>query len=91
MHLELTSSKWVHVSYMLEVILKSNPAICYGVLCVKRLVTPYVPLSELLHYHMSIVKFSAHSQHYQTPKACEIDDLVNKCHFCNVQLKIGYF
>ena len=61
MHLELTSSKWVHGSYMLEVILKSNPAICYGVLCVKRLVTPYVPLSELFYSCMNIVENPQHN------------------------------
>ena len=28
-------------------------------------------------------KSSAHSQHYQTPKACDIDDLVvNNIHYC---------
>ena len=78
MHLELTSSKWVHCSYVLEVILTISPNIYYGVLCVKRGSHPLCSAIRiiLLPYEYS-QRSSAHSQHYRTSKACEIDDLVN--------------
>ena len=51
----------MHYCYVLLVTLTIIPDLCYGVSCVKRVVSPYVALSELFYSCMSIVKNTQHT------------------------------